>query len=374
MSGPARGLAQDVTRRYITMVLAVFSLLVMTTVAFVAPLPYSTLQPGPVHDTLSDYEGTEMIEFGEDVETYDTDGTLFLTTAMVSSVDADLRLPQAVVTFMRPHSVLVPSEMLNPLDQTAEESREMGQLDMERSQANAEVAGVRAAGFDVGETPIVASTVPDGPSDGVLQSGDELTAVDGAEIESIESFIGRVSMVDAGDEVTIGFTRDDDEQEATITTTEDPEEAGRPIIGIQVGADFDMPVDVDNNLGQVIGGASAGVVFALAIYDRLTPDSLTGGLRVAGTGEIAADGTVGAIGGIRQKLAGASSADVQVFVAPQANCDDVAAAPEFDLVVLGVENLDEAITGLETLSEAGADASAEALRDRAEEASLSLCR
>lgn len=370
------GLAADVTKRYVTMVLAALSLLVMTTIAFVVPLPYSTIQPGPVHDTLGAFDGREMIQFGDDVEVYDTDGTLFLTTALVSSVDADIRLPYAVMMYLRPNASVIPSRVLNPQEETAEESRERGQVDMERSKANAEVAGLRAAGFEVGEDVVVAGTIQDGPSDGILESGDLVRAVNGTPVETVEAFIAQISQSDIGDEVALTVDRDGEETELSVTTTEDEQNPGRPIVGIQVGVEFDMPIEVDNNVGHSIGGASAGSIFALAIYDRLTPGSLTGGLRVAGTGEIDSAGQIGPIGGVQQKLAGASSARAQVFLVPQANCAAASAAPDFGMVVVGVEDLDAAISALETLGEPGdaEDVSPEALLERAEDASLSLCR
>ena len=67
-------------------------------------------------------------------------------------------------------------------------------------------------------------------------------------------------------------------------------------------------------------------MFSLAIYDTLTPGSLSGGGRVAGTGEIAPDGTVGAIGGIQQKIVGAREAGAQLFLVPAENCEDAEGA------------------------------------------------
>lgn len=369
-------LADDVTQRYVTMVLATFSLLVMTSIAFIVPLPYSTLQPGPVHDTLADFGGEPLIQFGDDVEVYDTDGTLMLTTAMVSSVDADLRLHHALTVYLRPNSALIPSRFLNPGNDTAEESRERAQLDMERSQRDAEVAGVRAAGYEVAERAVVAGVVEDGPSAGLLEVGDLLRGVDGVATETLEDFVARVSMVEVGDEVTVTVERDDDEIDVVVTTAEHDEIEGRPVVGIQVGQDFDVPIEVDNNLGHQIGGASAGVIFALAIYDRLTPGPLTGGLRVAGTGEITAAGEVGRIGGVHQKLAGAAhQGRAQVFLVPEGNCAEASAAPDFGMVVVSVADLDGAIAALEALGGPGDGhtVSGEELRERAEAADLPLC-
>ena len=113
---------------------------------------------------------------------------------------------------------------------------------------------------------------------------------------------------------------------------------------------FDFPIKITNNVGQQVGGPSAGAMFALAIYDRLTPGSLTGGRVVAGTGEIAPDGTVGPIGGIRQKIAGAADDGAKVFLVPAANCAEAADGDDHGMRLVEVSKLDDAIGSLEKLA------------------------
>src|SRR5690625_5436518 len=84
--------------------------------------------------------------------------------------------------------------------------------------------------------------------------------------------------------------------------------------------DLYFPVDVAFNVYGV-GGPSAGTMFALAIIDELTPGALTGGKHVAGTGEIDPTGTVGPIGGARQKVAAATENGATLFLSPADNCE-----------------------------------------------------
>jgi PDZ domain-containing protein len=91
-----------------------------------------------------------------------------------------------------------------------------------------------------------------------------------------------------------------------------------PIIGIFPAISYTYPFEVKIQL-QDVGGPSAGQMFALGIIDKLTPGSITGGAKVAGTGTIDAAGNVGAIGGIRQKLYGARDAGATWFLAPYSN-------------------------------------------------------
>ena len=93
-------------------------------------------------------------------------------------------------------------------------------------------------------------------------------------------------------------------------------------VGIRIGTGFELPFDVSVNIDDSIGGPSAGLMFSLAIYDTLTPGSLTGGQIVAGTGTIDEQGNVGPIGGIQQKIVGAREAGAQLFLVPPDNCAD----------------------------------------------------
>jgi PDZ domain-containing protein len=92
------------------------------------------------------------------------------------------------------------------------------------------------------------------------------------------------------------------------------------------------------------------MMFALGIIDELTPGSLTGGAHVAGTGTICADGVVGPIGGIVQKMAGARRAGATVFLAPASNCDEVVGHIPAGLHVFSVKRLSDALTALQRVA------------------------
>ena len=120
-------------------------------------------------------------------------------------------------------------------------------------------------------------------------------------------------------------------------------------IGILTGARYTFPYTVDFQLANV-GGPSAGMMLALGIYDKLTPGALTGGAHIAGTGTITADGQVGAIGGIRQKMYGARNAGADWFLAPASNCDEVVGHVPDGLRVFAVSTLDEALTDVKAIA------------------------
>jgi PDZ domain-containing protein len=123
---------------------------------------------------------------------------------------------------------------------------------------------------------------------------------------------------------------------------------GTPVIGVEVQQEYTFPFTVKITVGN-IGGPSAGMMFALGIIDKLTPDNLTGGKFIAGTGEITASGQVEPIGGIQQKMVGARSAGATIFLTPAGNCSDTAGAVPAGLRLVKVSTLSQAIADLEAI-------------------------
>jgi len=112
-----------------------------------------------------------------------------------------------------------------------------------------------------------------------------------------------------------------------------------------VDPQFDPPIDVSVGIDKV-GGPSAGMMFALAIMDQLTPANELNGARVAGTGVIDVDGQVYPIGGITHKMFGARSAGADYFLAPVENCNEVVGHIPGGLDVYAVDTLDDAYAAI----------------------------
>ena len=141
----------------------------------------------------------------------------------------------------------------------------------------------------------------------------------------------------------------DGTQETLQITPTISETTEAPALGIAAGYSYDFPFDVEIQLDDV-GGPSAGMMFALGIIDKTTPGELNGGERVAGTGTITASGTVGPIGGIRQKLYGALDACATVFLAPSSNCDEVVGHVPDGVRVVRVATFDEGLSAVEDIA------------------------
>ena len=165
-----------------------------------------------------------------------------------------------------------------------------------------------------------------------------------------------LTTIPPGTRVTLGVERDGAAVEAHLTTInpKDADGDGNPdsegsLLGLVLSARADSDIDATFGL-QDVGGPSAGSMFALGIIDALTPGDMTGGKDIAGTGTIEIDGQVGAIGGIRQKMAGARAAGSDYFLAPASNCSEVVGHEPRGMEVFAVSTLHEAVGAVEAIA------------------------
>lgn len=335
------------------LIVALIALVVLTFL----PTPYVIQRPGPVYDTL----GTAAGEDGEQVpliaidgaETFETGGSLNLTTVQV--VGNRERTPswfELALAWMDPSRAVVPIESVFPEGVTSEQRDERNAVLMVDSQHEATAAALGELGYDTGASVTVVEAVQDSPADGVLEADDVIEAVGGEPVTSAAEL--RASIQDGeGTPVDLTVLRDGEEQQVELTpelSTTDGVDTW--LIGITLTTDYDFPIDVTIQLDNV-GGPSAGMMFALGIVDELTAGELNGGKDIAGTGTIDAAGTVGPIGGIRQKLYGARDAGADYFLAPASNCDEVVGHVPDGLRVFSTATLEESLAALDVIASDG---------------------
>ncbi|AXT84209.1 PDZ/DHR/GLGF domain-containing protein [Aeromicrobium sp. A1-2] len=345
MSDPSK-----LSTRYTTMVVATVSLIVLSTLAFIVPVPYVTLKPGPAFDTLGDFDGKPTFTFGKDVTTYPTTGSLDFTTVSVTRPGGNLSLAEAITAYLDRDNAVVPKSLIYPDNQSNKQSTAESAAELSSSKDSSRVAALREAGYTVTSQVAVTSLVKGGASEKVLKVGDIVTKVDGTEVSNPDQTVKAVGVHEPGDTIDMTVERKGVTTEVSIVSLPDADDATIPRIGITLGEKYRYPISITNNVGSQIGGPSAGAMFALAIYDNLTPRSLTGGKRIAGTGEMLPDGTVGPIGGVRQKMAGASAAGATIFLVPAANCAEASDGDDDGLRLVKITKLKDAISSLEALA------------------------
>ncbi|MGC5584272.1 YlbL family protein [Ornithinimicrobium sp. W1679] len=308
-------------------------------------------EPGPLFDTLDSIDGTPVVELDPELEDHPTEGDLFFTTVRLDGGPGEkVTLLEWGRAALDPALTVHPREDIFPEQVTAEQVREQNTELMEHSQQDAAVVALREAGLEVPEEIVVAQVIADAPADGVLHVDDEILTVEGEEMTDAETVRSRLQEVTAGESASMTLLREGEEVTLDVPTVRD-EETGRTIVGVYLAPRYDMPYDVTISAGNV-GGPSAGLMFSLAIYDRITPGALTGGRSVAGTGTISGLGNVGPISGIRQKMYAADDAGVELFLAPSENCDEVLQGQPADLLVVPVATFDEARAHVEAVASA----------------------
>jgi PDZ domain-containing protein len=335
-----------VTRRTATLVASIIVLVISLGLVTAIPVPFVSFSPGPVKDTLGAATKDKPVIEITGHETYPTSGELDLTTVSVTSPNRDLTLPQAMRNWFDPHDDLFPRDIIYPPNESADQVQQQNTEEMTGSQDAAVAAALQQA--KVPFSPKVSTVSKGSPADGVLKPGDVILKVDGQAVSQVPQVGELVRKNKVGDNVTFLIRRGGAEQTAVVKAGATPGDASRPMVGITIGVYSSVKVNV--NLGQSIGGPSAGTAFALAIYDKLTPGALLAGKHIAGTGTIDALGQVGAIGGIQQKIAGAKAAGATVFLVPAPNCGAALDSGVKDIRLVKITTLAEAISALKALA------------------------
>jgi PDZ domain-containing protein len=308
--------------------------------SFLVSIPmYYVYLPGPTRDveSLVDVTGAK---------TYSSEGTLFLTTV---TIDTQVTFFELIQAGLDSQKAVVDAASVNQ-GASLDELKEQQNREMSESKLAARVVALGALGLGTpkGDGAEVVETLEDAPVDGLLEPGDRIVGLQGRPIETTCDVSRVMQTVRPGDIVTVTVRRGDRQ-----ITFDDVEAARNPqdgsaLIGVRmrdVNFDFDPGVNVRFETGS-IGGPSAGLMFALGLYDRLTPDDLTGGRRIAGTGTIRCDGSVGPIGGIEEKVAGAEREGAELFLAPMGDAEAAERAAD-RLLVVPVETFQDAVDYLE---------------------------
>lgn len=323
--------------------------LVLGGAGLLLPSPYIVESPGPTFNTIGESGSNPLISI-EGRETYPTTGELDLTTVYVSGgPNSGISMAEVLLAWVSREDAVLPVDFVYPPGTTSSEVQEENAAAMSSSQESAVAAALAQLDIPFTEELAVAGVMEGAPAEGKLETGDILVKVDGTTIEGMDSLREALN-AGGGKPASITVRRDGTEQDVTVTPVRS--ESGAYQVGAYLNIDYTFPFDVSIALENV-GGASAGMMFALGIIDKLTPDELTNGQHFAGTGTIDAAGNVGPIGGIGQKMVGARDAGARFFLAPAANCGEVAGNIPDDLVVVSVETLDDAVEAVRTLASGG---------------------
>ncbi|WP_227996200.1 YlbL family protein [Nocardia australiensis] len=326
-------------RRILTLVAALIPVLVLGAAGSVFTVPFVALGPGPTFNTLGEVEGKQVVDVrGAALDP--TTGHLNMTTV---SVRDGLNIFEAFGFWVSGEHGLVPRAEVYPPGVPREEIDKSNQQDFKDSEGNAEVAALHF--LNLPTVVLVHNVADEGPARDVLAAGDELVSINGAPVAAPKDVVTAVSASPPGSQIHVVYRRDNSEQAADITLAARPDDPNKGYLGLTPTEGARPPMAVTFNLAD-IGGPSAGLMFSLALIDKLSPGELNGGKFVAGTGTIDQDGKVGPIGGIQYKMMAARDAGAETFMVPAANCNEAKQRTPDGLHLVKVENLDDAVRSL----------------------------
>ena len=323
------------------MVLAIFSVVLWN-----VELPYLAWSPGPTPEVvdLLTVEGAEQ---------YSVEGDLYMLTVS----QQDLNVYELLAALTDPQVDVLERTAVRPIGVTQEEYQRQSRERMDESKVAAISVALDRLGYDVtveGDGVEVVSVLEGTPADGALVAGDIITAINGEPVFVGTDATAEINNYGIGETINLTVARGEDFVEVPVTLIEHSQNQGQPMVGFGPATHnprFVFPIDVEIDSSN-IGGPSAGMMYTLAIMNVLTPDDITHGFRIAGTGTISTQGDVGPIGGVRQKVVGATLSGAEYILVPEANYEEALTAEVESAEIVAVETIDEVLEFLATLEEA----------------------
>ena len=239
-------------------------------------------------------------------------------------------------------------EVILPKGVTPEQLSQISIQNMKTSENVAIAVALDSLNYDIetqGDGVLVVGILENSPVEGKLSKEDLIISINNDEIKSTSEFIALLRTYEIGDIVSIGLIRNNIEMFIETELIEHVDYQNEPMVGFLASTPnerFVFPITVDIETGNV-GGPSAGLMMALNVYNSLTEEDLTKGIKVAGTGTIEIDGSVGPVGGVKQKVIAAKKADSSLILVPTANFDDAKSYIDENTTIVAVDTFTEAL-------------------------------
>ena len=303
-------------------------------------IPYFLFSPGPTAPV------GELINVPKD-HRHQVNSQVLLTTVL----QAQAHIADFVLSWAHGNDQLISSQEVAG-NLSPSQLEKLDQAEMTASQEDAEVVALRRAGYQVtehGEGTSVVVVLPHTPASGVLKADDVIVSINGRptplEQDAARILAGsppgsRVSMQVQG---AAGTTRS-----VSVVLAKRPDNAALGFLGVELvtKADrfsFPFTVSIDS---RGIGGPSAGLAFALGLLEEVTGANITNGQRIAATGTIDPDGTVGDVGGVAQKTVSVTDAGATLFLVPPGEYRDAVAHAGPHLKVVAVSTFEQALSAI----------------------------
>jgi len=301
---------------------------------------YYFMSPGPPYQWEIDYGNNDNYTF---------EGNLYQLTVRRDEANIFVYL----WSLINDSYDLYPREVILPDGVTPQELSEISIQNMRTSENVAIAVALKNIGYEIeskGDGVAVVGLLEDSPVKDKLKKGDLINSINSTDIFSATEFIATLRTYSIGETVSIGLLREIDGVKKQIfvktTLVEHVEYKGEPMVGFlatTVNERFDFPFEIDIKTGNV-GGPSAGLMMALNVYNNLIPNDITNSMIVAGTGTIEIDGSVGPVGGIKQKIIAAKRAGAELILVPVANFEEAQPFETDKTAIVAVDSFYEALS------------------------------
>jgi len=301
---------------------------------------YYFMAPGPPYQWDIEIEGTEF---------YDYEGNLYQLTVRRDEANYFTYIWAKVDNSVDLYS----REVILPKGVTPQELSEISMQNMKTSENVAIAVALDSLDYEIetqGDGVLVVGILDDSPVAGKLLKEDLITSINNEEIKSTTEFIALLRTYEIGDIVSIGIIREGIKKSIETKLIEHIDYENEPMVGFLASTPnqrFVFPISIDIDTGNV-GGPSAGLMMALNVYNSLIENDITNGIKVAGTGTIEIDGSVGPVGGVKQKVIAAKNAGASLILVPTANFNDIKSYIDDDTNIVPVDTFKQS---LEVISE-----------------------
>ena len=280
----------------------------------------------------------------ENVQTYEYEGNLYQLTVRRDEAN------YFVYAWARLNSQidLYPREVILPDGVTPQELSEISIQNMMTSENVAIAVALDSLNYDIqseGDGVLVVGLLDDSPVKDKLIKNDLIVSINNELVKSVSEFISMLRTYEIGDIVNIGLIRNEQELNIETKLIEHVEYENEPMVGFLASTpnqQFIFPFEVDIKTGNV-GGPSAGMMMALNVYNLLTEDDITNGKKIAGTGTIEIDGSIGPVGGVKQKVIAAKRANAGLIHVPTANYEEASVFADDNTQIVAVDSFDNAL-------------------------------
>jgi PDZ domain-containing protein len=298
-------------------------------------LPYYSIGPGPARPV------GPLIRF-EDRSRYESEGSFVLTSIHYEQLTA----LGVVQSWLDSERAVVSRDFLFRPGESVEDEQERATSQMDQSKLDAAYVVLQElTGYpeEHGDGVLIESVVDGCAADGELFPGDVVHAIGGTEVDDVEEASLAIRSAPSGARLAFDVTVDGEPR--TVTLLREPcGGKDRAIVGVSMIESFPFELRIASG---GIGGPSAGLAWALGLYDLLTPGDLTGGRTIAVTGQLGIDGTVFAIGAPDGKVVAAAHAGAGVLILPEGNLAEARSIGDRGVELVPVGSFGDALAYLQ---------------------------